>query len=159
MKGIEKMFMPKWMDEEIQDAADGKSSADSTLPPELVAQAAKALKEIGKVSKEEKKRRRVEDREEVEREVEKAMKHWVDFFRNNPKYKEVGRVVGRKPLPEDRKDPGLCEEALKKRPVRGGNFEKVMVAAMGMGVGLRGAAGGAGDALEKAPDFVKAGVV
>jgi hypothetical protein len=95
----------------------------------------------------------------VEREVEKAMKHWVDFFRNNPKYKEVGRVVGRKPLPEDRKDPGLCEEALKKRPVKGGNFEKVMGAAMGMGVGLRGAAGGAGDALKKAPDFVKAGVV
>jgi hypothetical protein len=92
------MFMPKWMDEEIQDAADGKSSADLSLPPELVAQAAKALKKIGKVSKKEKKRRRMEDRKEVEREIEKAMKHWVDFFRNNPKYKEVARVVGRKLL-------------------------------------------------------------
>jgi predicted heme/steroid binding protein len=153
MKGIEKMFMPKWMDEEIQDAADGKSSADSTLSPELVAQAAKALKKIGKVSEKEKRRRRVEDREEVGREIEKAMKHWVDFFRNNPKYKEVGRVVGRKPLPEDRKVPGLCEEALKKRPVKGGNFEKVMGAAMGMG--MDGSAAAAGDALKKAPDFVK----
>jgi predicted heme/steroid binding protein len=155
MKGIEKMFMPKWMDEEIQDAADGKSSPDSAVPPELVAQAEKVLKKIGKVSREEKKRRRVEDGEEVKREIEKAMKHWVDFFRNNPKYGEVGRVLGRKPLPEDRKDPGLCEEALKKRPVKGGNFEKVMGAATGMGMG--GAAGGGEDVLKKAPDFVKAG--
>jgi predicted heme/steroid binding protein len=147
MKGIEKMFMPKWMDEEIQDAADGKSSADSSLPPELVAQAVKALKKIGKVSKKEKKRRRGEDREEAGREIEEAMKHSVDFFRNNPKYKEVGKVVGRKPLPEDRKDPGLCEEALKKRPVKGGNFETVM--GLGMGMGMGGAAGGGGDALKK----------
>jgi hypothetical protein len=155
MKGIEKMFMPKWMDEEIQDAADGKSSADLSLPPELVAQAAKALKKIGKLSKKEKKRR-MEDGEEVEveRKIEKAMKYWVDFFRNNPKYKEVGRVVGRKPLPEDRRDPGLCEDALKKRSVKRGNFEKVMGAAMGIGMG--GATGGGGDALKNAPDFMKA---
>jgi predicted heme/steroid binding protein len=148
MKGIEKMFLLKRMDEEIQDAAEGKST-DSTLTPELIAQAAKALKNIGKVSKKEKHRRRVEDKKEVEKAIEAAIKHWMDFFRNNPKYKEVGKVVGRKSLPEDRKDLGLCEEALKKRPVKGGNFEKFMEAAMGMGI--RGADGGGGEALKKTP--------
>ena len=80
--------------------------------------------------------------------IEQAIGHWVDFFRNNPKYEEVGVVVGRKPLDEGRKDIGLCEDALKKRPVKGGKFGKVMEQAMGMGMGGKGEG-------PSAPDFVK----
>jgi predicted heme/steroid binding protein len=148
MKGVETMFLPKWMDEEMEDAAMGKSTED--LPDAIKDQAAVLLKKVGKVSQAEKKQRREEDAEEVKVGIEQAMGHWVDFFRNNPKYEEVGVVVGRKPLDEGREDIGLCEEALKKRPVKGGKFGKVMEQAMGMGMGGNGQG-------PSAPDFVKGG--
>ncbi|KAG0649302.1 Membrane steroid-binding 2 [Hyphodiscus hymeniophilus] len=117
MKGVEAMFVPKWMDEEIESAADGRST--EALPEGLKEQAATLMQKIGKVTEAEKKRRREEDAEEVKEKIEEAMAHWINFFKNSPKYNEVGVIVGRKPLDEDRADIGLCEDALKKRPVKG----------------------------------------
>lgn len=133
MKGVEKMFLPKWMDEEVENVAAGKMTDGEDMPEALREQAIKALNKVGKVSAKEKAKRREEDQKEVESGIDGAIKHWMEFFRANPKYKEVGRVVGRKPLPEDRPDIGLCEEALKKRPSKVGRFGKAMEAAMGMG--------------------------
>jgi hypothetical protein len=110
------------MDEEMEDAAAGKST--DLIADALKDQAAALVAKFGKVSKKEWQKRREEDKVVVEESVEKAMKHWMDFFRNNPKYWEVGKVVGRKELPEDGEEVGLCEEALKKRPIKGGSLRK-----------------------------------
>lgn len=124
MKGVEKMFLPKWMDEEMEEAAAGLSK--EPMINALGDQAKAMVDKFGKVSKKEKKKRREEDAEEVKKSIDQAMGHWMNFFKGNPKYKEVGVVVGREELPEDREDIGLCEEALKKRPVKGGKFEALM---------------------------------
>ena len=148
MKGVEMMFMPKWMDEEMEDAAAGESA--ELIPDAVKAQASALVAKFGKVSKKERRERREEDAEQVRVKIEEALSHWVNFFRNNPKYKEVGEVVGRKPLPEDREEIGLCADALKKRPVKGGKFEKLLGQAMGMGMNGQG-----DDKAEKRPDFVR----
>ena len=145
MKGVEAMFMPKWIDEEMESAAGGTFS--NALPGGIKDQAAALIEKVGRVTEAEKKQRREEDAKEVEEKIEEAIAHWMNFFRNNPKYEEVGIVVGRKPLDEGRADIGLCEDALKKRPVKGGRFGKVMEQSMNMGMG--GQAQG-----QKAPDFV-----
>jgi hypothetical protein len=46
MKGIEAMFMPKWMDEDMEDAAKGKFS--DVIPKGLQAQASALMKKVGK---------------------------------------------------------------------------------------------------------------
>ena len=56
MKGVEKMFLPKWMDEEMEDAAMGRSTEE--LPDAIKDQAAALLKKVGKLSKSEKIQRR-----------------------------------------------------------------------------------------------------
>ena len=147
MKGVEAMFMPKWMDEEMENAANGRFT--DALPDGLRDQAATMLKKIGKVTNAEKEQRRKEDAEEAKEKIEEAMAHWMNFFRNNPKYKEVGIVVERKPLDEEREDFGVCEDALKQRPVKGGRFGNIMDKAIGMGM-MGGQAQG-----QKTPDFVK----
>ncbi|KAK3081829.1 hypothetical protein LTS18_001082, partial [Coniosporium uncinatum] len=98
---------------------------------------------------EEKAKRRAEDTETAKVEMDKALKHWVDFFKNNKRYVEIGKVVGRRPLPQNRKPIPLCDGAMKKRPVKGGNLGSAMEKA------LSGA--GAGKAAGGMPDFVKGG--
>lgn len=124
MKGVEKMFLPVWMDERMEEAAAGRS--DDKAMNALGDQAKAMIDKFGKVSKKEKSRRREEDAEEAKKGIEQAMGHWMNFFKGNPKYREVGVVVGREDLPEDREDVGLCEEALKKRPIKGGKLEGLM---------------------------------
>lgn len=124
MKGVEKMFLPVWMDERMEEAAAGVS--DDQAMNALGDQAKAMVARFGKVTKKEKARRRAEDAEEVKKAIDQVMGHWMNFFKNNPKYKEIGVVVGREELPEDRDDIGICEEAMKKRPVKGGKFEAMM---------------------------------
>ncbi|KAF2083711.1 cytochrome b5, partial [Saccharata proteae CBS 121410] len=90
MRGVHEMFMPKYMDETLEEAAAGKS-AD---------------------------RRRVRDEEEAQKGVEKALKHWVDFFGGSGKYELVGKVErDQKAWEQAAPDPPkLCEKALKKKP-------------------------------------------
>jgi hypothetical protein len=59
MKGVEKMFLPKFTDDEMEDAAAEKST--ELIPDVLKAQAGALEAKFGKVSKKEKKkwRRRV----------------------------------------------------------------------------------------------------
>lgn len=38
------------------------------------------------------KKRKEQERRAALKEKEKALKHWVDFFENSPKYNKVGRV-------------------------------------------------------------------
>lgn len=152
MKGVEKMFLPKWMDEEMEDAANGILPAEISddMASGMKEKAAELLKKVGRLTEEEKDLRRVEDKEQVRKGIEDAIGHWVNFFRGNPKYKEVGVVVGRKPLDEGRPDIGLCEEALKKRPIKGGKFGAMMEKAAGMGMGQQ-------QEGQKRPDFVRGG--
>jgi len=150
LKGVDTMFMPKWLDEEIEAAAAGNEGVlgeDKTGA--LKEQALKALQRVGKVGQEEKAKRRTEDTQTAKVEMDKALKHWVDFFKNNKRYLEVGKVVGRAPLPESRKPIPLCDTAMKKRPVKGGKLGAAMEKAIG-GAGAGKAAGGM-------PDFVKGG--
>lgn len=128
MRGVDEMFRPKWMDEEIEEAAQGQGEGGA-----LKEQALKALEKVGRVGEEEKAKRRTEDAKEMRDGVEGSIAHWMKFFKGNPKYKEVGRVVGRTALNEGREEIKLCEDALKKRPVRGGRFGSVMDKVAGQG--------------------------
>ncbi|KAF1985105.1 cytochrome b5 [Aulographum hederae CBS 113979] len=130
LKGVEEMFAPRWLDEEIEVAARGEVKPGMGGMNEMLKeQAAKALERAGGgVGKKEKATRRVEDQEVVKKGIEDALGHWLNFFKGSEKYKEVGRVVKRDPLDEDRKDIPLCEGALKKRPVRGGKLGKALEA-------------------------------
>jgi len=48
----------------------------------------------------------------------KALKHWVDFFENSPKYAKVGRVKREKGWESKGEKPELCQKAKDSRPVR-----------------------------------------
>jgi len=152
MKGVEKMFLPKWMDEEMEEAALGLSK--EKMINALGDQARALVDKFGKVSEKEKAKRREEDAEDVRKGIEQAMGHWMNFFKNSPKYKEVGVVVGREELPEDREDIGVCEEALKKRPVKGGKFQALMQ--QNAAIADKAKRGASGEVKKgKKPDFVK----
>lgn len=54
--------------------------------------------------------------EHAKAQVHEALKHWVDFFANNPKYPVVGQVK-RKPGWETKgKPPPLCKQARDSKP-------------------------------------------
>jgi len=89
LRGVEEMFMPK-----------------STLEVDALFTAAE-MKE------------RVEQEEKYAKEqVYKALKHWVDFFENSPKYAKVGTVKREKGWETKGEKPELCQKAKDSRPVR-----------------------------------------
>ncbi|KAK5110544.1 hypothetical protein LTR62_005736 [Meristemomyces frigidus] len=146
------MFMPKYLDEQMQEAADGTSSIEGADAlgggaAGLAKMAQQVVSKFGRLSEEALQARRVSDGEEAEASMHAALAHWFDFFNNNGKYSVVGTLVldEGKPAP-----PEICEAAMKKRPVRGGLLEGVMNAGA-----MPGMAGG-GAAEAKKPDFVKA---
>jgi len=144
LRGVEEMFVPVWLDERLENVIEGRTEATDVVREH----ARKTVEKVGRVSEEEKQRRRVQDQEEARRKVDEALKHWVDFFGKSKKYREIGKVVGRGNWEEMIKPPGLCEEALKKRPMKGGKLEGVMgkmMEQLGMGK----------DAGKGMPDFVK----
>ncbi|KAH8819196.1 hypothetical protein F5884DRAFT_815467 [Xylogone sp. PMI_703] len=89
MRGVEDMFLP--LD-------------DPEIDSQYTSGQLKALKE--------------QERRRAKQEVYKGLKHWVDFFRNNPKYPAVG-TVKREPGWETKGEPPvLCEKAAKRRKPR-----------------------------------------
>lgn len=154
MDGLEEMFMPKYLDEVMDDLASGKDVEGMDdlggmgLAKEQVAQMAKmSVDKTGGVSKKMRAKRREEDLVEAKGKVDEALKHWIGFFEG--KYAVVGTVeYDDKDTPEP---PKICEKAMKKRPIKGGKLDSVM---QGM-AGMMGGAGADGKGTEGMPDFVK----
>ena len=72
---------------------------------------------------------------EAEKAMEQALGKWVSFFASSGKYPVVGKVLREegweKTAPEP---PAICENAMKKRPIRGGGkLDAVMNAPLKMG--------------------------
>ncbi|EKG13684.1 hypothetical protein MPH_09150 [Macrophomina phaseolina MS6] len=170
MRGVEKMFQPLWLDEALQDAADGAPvsgdaaalfpaasvPAGTTLPEKLREQARAALARMpgGRVTEQERAERRVEDEREARAAVDKALGKWVGFFAaSGAKYPVVGRMVFDR-VEVDEEPPALCEKARKKRPIKGGRLESVM-GMMSKMMGGGAAPGAGGDGKAQMPDYVK----
>lgn len=122
MDGIEAMFMPKYLDESIQMAADGESDIPgaAAFGKEEMARMAKiVMKKFGekKVTKEIVERRRKEDAPGAKKSARDALEHWKAFFAGNDKYKVVGSVIHDTDKPDP---PAPCEAAMQKRPIKGG---------------------------------------
>lgn len=155
MRGIEEMYMPKYMDEELTDAANGKTDQ----PDALREQAAQVIKKFGKVGKKERARRRDADLPEAKEAIERALAHWVNFFASSEKYARVGKVVREEGWEESAPaPPAICDEARKKKPIRGGKMDSFMNKNMMMG-GADGRGmvreGDEGVRIGEMPDFVK----
>lgn len=155
MEGVEAMFMPKWMDEQIEKMAagdeDGEMDLGGMAKDQLAGMAKKAAERFGKVGKKEKEKRRVQDKIDAEAKVQETLAHWVSFFSGNAKYTVAGSVIRDDARPEP---PKPCAEAMKKRPIKGGKLEGAMGNAM---AGMMGGGGGAGAGAGKGemPAFVK----
>ncbi|KAL1620538.1 hypothetical protein SLS56_009611 [Neofusicoccum ribis] len=179
-RGLEKMFAPLWLDEALQDAADGAPVAadaaalfpaanvppGTTLPEHLREQARKALARMpgGRVGEEERAERREADEREAREAVERALGKWVQFFGASGKYPVVGRMASEGGEEEEKGEPpALCEKARKKRPIKGGRLEPMMGmmqkmmggAGAGAGAGAAGAGAGQKGSPGQMPDFVK----
>ncbi|KAF2485950.1 hypothetical protein BDY17DRAFT_290591 [Neohortaea acidophila] len=159
MDGVEDMYMPKYLDEQMEQAATGEADIEGGAEygmAELAGMAQAVMQKLGKISDKEIARRRKEDIVEAKQAVQERLDHWTAFFAKNDKYKTVGRVVLDTDKPEP---PKICAAALKKRPLKGGKLDKIMKA-KGGAAGLMGGKGGAkagaegGDAANM-PDFVK----
>lgn len=128
MDGVESMFLPKYLDEELEKAAEGEGMADldiGMVSSEHVMKLAKeAARKLGKVSEAEKAKRRVEDEVEAKQKVHDTLAHWIRFFENNAKYSTVGSVIY--DHENSKAPPEICEAALKKRPVKGGKLDSLM---------------------------------
>lgn len=61
------------------------------------------------------KKSKEQERRMAKQQVEKSVKHWVDFFSNSPKYTKVG-TVKREELTGP--PPALCKKAQEGRPKR-----------------------------------------
>lgn len=154
MDGLEAMFMPRYLDELMDDLAGGRevegmeSLGGMGVGREQMVQMAKmSVQKTGGVSEKKRAQRREEDAVEAKGKVEEALRHWVGFFEG--KYEVVGSVEyveDETPAP-----PAICEKAMQKRPVKGGKLEGLMGMAGMMGDGGPGAKGQA----EEMPDFVK----
>jgi len=59
-----------------------------------------------------------QERRNAAKQVQSAVRHWVDFFENSPKYRRVGVVVREVGWESKGDVPVLCEKARKGRPVR-----------------------------------------
>ena len=151
MDGLEKMFTARYLDEELEKAKGGGEldlNLGGVIPREQIAMMAeKALERLGTVTDGEKAKRRKDDAEEAKQKIHDTLEHWKGFFANNAKYHVVGKVAfdeNGTPAP-----PALCEEALQKRPLKGGKLDSIMNA-MNMGKIREG-----GDSAGM-PEFVKA---
>lgn len=89
MRGVEEMFLP------IEDPEVNKHFS------------AAELEEM-----------RQKEREEADRKMHDALKHWVQFFRNHKKYRNVGRVKRRIDWLEKEPKRKLCKQAQEGRPRR-----------------------------------------
>ncbi|KAG9229154.1 putative membrane steroid-binding protein 2 [Amylocarpus encephaloides] len=56
------------------------------------------------------------ERKKAKAEVYKALKHWVDFFENSPKYPKIGRVKREVGWETKGPVPTLCKKAQEQRP-------------------------------------------
>ena len=134
MDGVLDMFTPRYLDEELEGAAQGKEinlDLGGVIPQaQIIALAEAAMARVGAVSEEDKSARRAEDQAEAQKQVDEALVHWVGFFANNSKYKRVGTVVlNSEATPSP---PALCAAALKKRQLKGGKLDSLMsIADMG----------------------------
>lgn len=148
MDGIEEMFVPRYLDEQLEKASAGQEMdlnlGDGFSSDMIATMAQKALERLGKVTDKEKAQRREEDEKEAKQKVQDSLAHWVKFFAKSPKYQVVGKVVFEEdatPAP-----PALCTKALEKRPIKGGRLDALMNLA-DMGKKADGS---------DMPDFVKA---
>ena len=134
MRRIEEMFMPKYMDEEFADVAEGKQIGDGAVEG-MREKAAEVLKKVGKPSKKERARRREADLPEAMEKAEQALGKWVGFFAKGGKYPVVGKMIREDGWEESApKPPELCDAARKKKPVRGGGkLDALMNMPMKMG--------------------------
>lgn len=126
MEGLEAMFMPRYLDEQMQHAADGESAVEDAAPfgqAELARMAKRVLKKYGKVSDEIAAERRRADSKAAEQSIRDSLSRWINFFTNSDKYEVIGTVIYDKDKPEP---PALCEAALKKRPLKGGLLDDLM---------------------------------
>ena len=128
MDGVEDMFMPKYLDEELEKASQGDPAAGLDLGPmsneQVIKLATEATAKFGKVSDKEKAKRLQGDAVEARQRVHDTLAHWVKFFENNSKYSVAGYVVYDKDNSEN--PPKLCEAALKKRPLKGGKLDSLL---------------------------------
>lgn len=133
MDGLEKMFMARYLDEEFEKVGEGGEldlNLGGLFPRETIEQLAKrSLESLGKVSEEEKAKRRSKDAEAAQKKIHEKLAHWAGFFANNDKYGVVGKVIhdeNTSPTP-----PALCAAAMEKRPIEGGKLDAlVSVASM-----------------------------
>jgi predicted heme/steroid binding protein len=151
MDGLERMFMARYLDEELEKVKGGGEldlNLGGAIPREQIAMMAeKALERLGTVTDREKAERRKDDKEEATQKIHDTLEHWKGFFANNAKYKAVGNVMfdeAGTPSP-----PTLCEKALQKRPLKGGRLDSIMNV-MDMGKRREGSDGA------DMPEFVKA---
>lgn len=128
MEGVEKMFMPRYLDEELEKVSGGgKLDMDlgGVIPSEQIALlASAAVERLGRIPDTDKAKRRKEDVEEAKLVAHEKLARWVSFFANNPKYPAVGHVVHNSedtPMP-----PVLCDKAMQKRPIKGGRLDALM---------------------------------
>ena len=155
MDGLEEMFMPRYMDELMDDLASGEEVEGLAgmeglgVGKEQMVNMAKTTREkFGSVSESVREERRKEDLVEAKGKVEDALQHWVSFFEG--KYPVVGTVeYDEEGTPAA---PKICEKAMQKRPVKGGKLEALMKSMGGMMGGKSGADGGKEGEM---PDFVK----
>lgn len=114
LRGVEGMYL--YLDEELDLFEEGRWG-------ELVARfggggEGEGGKELGEARKKELRRRAEERRREAWERVVKAIAHWEGFFRNHDKYRYVG-VVKHRDISGEPVKP-ICENALKKRPLKQG---------------------------------------
>lgn len=143
MDDVEVMFKPKWLDEQLENVGRGiyEDGLDDIggLPEGMVTEMAKkAMDRFGSVTDKEKAKRRKEDKEVSLAKTKETLDHWVKFFSDNPKYKQVGEVIRDESRPAP---PKPCAEAMKKRPMNGGKLE-----AMTGNIGTMFGGGGGGGA-------------
>lgn len=157
MDDVDVMFKPKWLDEQLENVGRGvyEDGLDDIggLPEGMVTEMAKkAMERFGTVTDKEKAKRRKEDKEVALAKTKETLEHWVKFFSDNPKYKQVGEVIRDESRPAP---PKPCAEAMKKRPMNGGKLE-AMTGNIGNMFGAGGAAPPAGGKSKgEMPESVK----
>lgn len=161
MDDVEIMFKPKWLDEQLENVGRGvfEDGLDEIggMPQGMMSEMAKkAMERFGTVTDGEKAKRRKQDKEVAKAKTKETLDHWVKFFSDNPKYKQVGEVIRDESRPDP---PKPCAEAMKKRPINGGKLEAMTGNIGSLFAGGGAAAGAADDAGKKSkgemPESVK----
>ncbi|CZT15270.1 uncharacterized protein RCC_01134 [Ramularia collo-cygni] len=144
MDDVEVMFKPKWLDEQLENVGrgiyeDGLEDIGGMPEGMVTEMAKKAMERFGTVTDKEKAKRRKQDKEVALAKTKETLDHWVKFFSDNPKYKQVGEVIrdDSRPAP-----PKPCAAAMKKRPMNGGKLDAMTGNIGGNMFGAGGAAAG-----------------